>query len=323
MLKILNIVNGDVAIDIMKKGNINGHFLPWRDFLHEGPVPQKDDISQLSTIRASFIHQQGFGKLQELEEDFQARDQVLKHYHKYHKIILWFEHDLYDQLQLIQILAWFEKNAKESVKLTLISTEQYIGECSIQDISKLLYYEKTITKEHLELAKKAWFAFSSPAPLKWFDLLKIDLSLMPFLKKSVQRMLEEYPNSKNGLSRSEHQALLVISKGVNNPKEIFREAQNYEKEKFMGDIIFWKILDNFIEYKLIYSQKNGQILEITEFGEKILEGELHWLQLKDIDRWIGGVHLEKNNLWCWDIQKQHINKYYYSQALKSLLYIKN
>jgi hypothetical protein len=40
MGKVLNIVNGDMSVEIMKKAHINGDFLPWRDFLHEGPAPK-------------------------------------------------------------------------------------------------------------------------------------------------------------------------------------------------------------------------------------------------------------------------------------------
>ncbi|SFV59361.1 hypothetical protein MNB_SV-13-185 [hydrothermal vent metagenome] len=319
MLKILNIVNGDVTIEIIKKADINGDFLPWRDFLHEGPVLQMVSIKQLSKIRAFFIHQQGFGSLEEIEKEFQERDKKLKDYHKYKKIILWFEHDLYDQLQMLQILSWFQSNNIGNIKLNLISTDRYFIESSSHEIRELLNYEEKISKEHLELAQKAWLAFTASNPLAWFKLLDEDLHLFPFLKDTIIRMLEEYPNTRNGLSKSEHQALLTISKGIRNPNEIFQNCQKSEKRKFMGKIIFWKILDDFIENRLIYSQKNGQILQITKQGQQVLKGEINYLHIKPIKRWIGGTKLTNDNVWCWNIKEQTINKYYYSKALSSLL----
>jgi hypothetical protein len=322
MFKVLNIVNGDVTIEIMKKAHINGHFLPWRDFLHEGPVPQTVSIDKLSEVRANFIHEQGFGSLEKIEKEFQERDEVLKNYHRYQKIILWFEHDLYDQLQLLQVLSWFKSNNIEKVTLNLICTENYLGESSPSEITKLLGYEEMISKEHLELAQKAWFAFTEPNPKAWFRLLDEDLHLFPFLKDTILRILEEYPNTRNGLSRSAHQALLSISRGIENPKEVFKNCQSYEKRKFMGDIIFWKILDEFIKNKLIYSQKNGQILQITPLGQQILNGEINYLHIQNIQRWIGGTELRNDNVWCWNIKKKTINKYYYSKVLSSLLRFK-
>lgn len=38
MRNILNITNGDCAVEIMKKADISGVFLPWRDVLHDGPA---------------------------------------------------------------------------------------------------------------------------------------------------------------------------------------------------------------------------------------------------------------------------------------------
>ncbi len=322
MLKILNIVNGNVTIEIMKKANINGDFLPWYDFLHEGPVPKNLSLDKLSDIRANFIHKQGFGSLEKIKKDFQQRNETVKNYHKYQKIILWFEHDLYDQLQLIQLLAWFQGNNNENIKLSLICTDKYLGESSQDEIRNLLGYEENINKAHLNLAQKAWFAFTDSTPIAWFKLLEEDTHLLPFLKNAIIRMLEEYPNTRNGLSRSEYQALFTISKGIENPKKIFLNCQNYEKQKFMGNVIFWKILDDFIENKLINSKNNGQVLQITVQGKQVLNGEINYLHIKPIKRWIGGTKLSNDKVWCWNIKKRSINKYYYSKALSALLSFK-
>jgi hypothetical protein len=322
MVKILNIVNGDRAVEIMKKAHINGDFLPWNDFLHEGPVPKSASLHKLSEIRVNFIHQKGIGFLKEVEENFYQRDKLLESYHRYKKIILWFEHDLYDQLQLLQVLSWFQSNKIENIKLTIISTHNYIGECSKDEIVKLLCYEQNIERQHLTLAKKAWSAFQEPNPIAWFQLLNSNTDSLPFLKDSIQRMIEEFPNTRNGLSRSEHQALLTISKEIHNPQEIFNRCQNHEKQKFMGDIIFWKILDDFIENKIISSKKNGQILNITKLGNHLLNGDINYLHIKPIHRWIGGTKLTNDNVWCWNIKKKRIDKYYYSHTLSSLLIFK-
>lgn len=36
---MLNITNGDSAVEIMKAAKSEGVFLPWQDVLHDGPVP--------------------------------------------------------------------------------------------------------------------------------------------------------------------------------------------------------------------------------------------------------------------------------------------
>lgn len=232
---------------------------------------------------------------------------------------MWFEPDLYDQLQLIQILSWFANQNIENVNLTLISIDHYLKDSSPREIRMLLGNEKSVTREHLALAQKAWFAFTQPNPMNWFELLEEDLTPLRFLKDTVIRMLEEFPNRRDGLSRSQYQALYIISKGINNPKYIFEKSQKLEKKRFMGEIIFWKILDDFIENRVISSKENGQILTITPLGIDILNQKINYLHIKPINKWIGGTKLKNSNLWCWDSKKRMINRYYYSNVLSSLL----
>ena len=53
------------------------------------------------------IISESWGITEAIERDFIERDNVLKSYGEYARVILWFEHDLYDQLQILQILNWF------------------------------------------------------------------------------------------------------------------------------------------------------------------------------------------------------------------------
>ncbi|MBA2483483.1 MAG: hypothetical protein H0V39_03495, partial [Nitrosomonas sp.] len=110
MKNILNITNGDSTVGVMEKANIPGDFLPWRDVLYEGPVPDDLLLENLSKIRANFIINRNWGKPETVKQSFIERDNTFKSFDKYKKVILWFEHDLYDQLQLLQILDWFSQN---------------------------------------------------------------------------------------------------------------------------------------------------------------------------------------------------------------------
>jgi hypothetical protein len=74
---ILNITNGDGAIGIMRKANIPGVFLPWRDVLHEGPVPRGLSLAELSRVRAEFIASRGWGTPEAVTQDFIERDNLL------------------------------------------------------------------------------------------------------------------------------------------------------------------------------------------------------------------------------------------------------
>ncbi len=320
MIKTLNIVNGDACINIMKEANIQGDFLPWKDFLHQGPVPSGLSLEELSMVRAKFITSCGLGQLNTIQKDFKARDQKLKSYKDYEKVTLWFEHDLYDQLQMIQVLSWLATQNLDNIKLTLISSNKYLDESSIQQIKKLLLYERNISEAHFTLAEEVWDAFTSDTPKDWASLLKNSTDILPFLKGAIYRILQEYPSTKYGLSRTEYQALQAISDGHTKALDIFKKSQNSEGRKFMGDVLFWKILDDFEAHGVI--KKESGELSLTFLGKELLDAKNNWLNIKTIKHSIGGVNLSPKNLWCWNMKDESIKKYYYSTALNMLLKVK-
>jgi hypothetical protein len=66
---------------------------------------------------------------------------------------------------------------------------------------------RAVSQAQLELARAAWTAFPSPAPAHLTELLRQDSSALPFLSGALWRHLQQFPSKRNGLSRSEHQAL--------------------------------------------------------------------------------------------------------------------
>jgi len=41
LMRILNITNGDSATTLMQRAGVPGDYLPWRDVLYDGPVPER------------------------------------------------------------------------------------------------------------------------------------------------------------------------------------------------------------------------------------------------------------------------------------------
>ncbi|MEE9491779.1 MAG: DUF1835 domain-containing protein [Gammaproteobacteria bacterium] len=313
---ILNITNGDCAVEIMKKAGITGDFLPWRDVLHEGPVTAEKSIQALSQLRIQYITEQGWGKEQDIRNSFIQRDECIESFQSYKKVILWFEHDLYDQLQLLQILDWFSEHRDSPTKLTLICTEQYLGRVSAEEMQQLFHYESPVTDQQFSLARKAWAAFCSPDPTALNTLRSIDTSALPFLQGAVLRLLEEYPDCSTGLSRSARQALEIIAEKEIQPGRLFGRSQQLEERIFMGDSSFWNILQALLELEPALLEMNdnkplslpvnsNQWIRITETGKDVLSGKKNWLASQHNNgRWIGGVHLQAENSWCWDARRQ-------------------
>ncbi len=305
MSKTLHITNGDCAVDVMKAAGTSGDFLPWRDVLHIGPVPDLP-LEELSKIRAEYISRQKWGEKEQVERSFIERDNTLKNYAEYERVILWFEHDLYDQLQILQILHWFSLQEKIQSKLSIICTDSYLGQTIPEELKELQKHEESITPEHLNIANRAWSAFTSDTPTTWHSLLGEDTSILPFLHNAILRMLEEYPNSEDGLSRTERQIVTIINEGETHPEKIFGKNQKLEEAVFMGDTIFFNILEGLQQTTPSLLSISDENLKLTNGGIEVIEKKRNLLKTNRYDFWIGGVHLANENLWCFDAKNKTI-----------------
>ncbi len=311
MQRILNISNGDCTIELMKQAGVEGDRLPWRDLLHEGPVPSGLSLQALSAVRAEYIASQGWGNQQSIQDDFIARDKVLASYRDYDRVVLWFEHDLYDQLQLIQLLDWFNHQQLNGVELMLICIDEYLAQLSPEKIAALTPTAEPVSEQQLGLATRAWAAFTHETPRLWYELLDQDTAQLPFLAASIRRQLEELPDYRNGLSRTEQQILSALCAEPLTACELFEKSQAMESARFMGDSSFWLLLDAMINQDVPYIETEAGVrfsvppdknlcLNITRHGQDVFNRRINCLDNIKIDRWAGGIHLQKHNLWCWN-----------------------
>ena len=319
MKRVLNITNGDATVDIMREAEIEGDFLPWRDVLHVGPVPAGLSFANLSEIRAEYITSQGWGDVEMIDQSFRERLVLMSHIEKYEKVILWFEHDLYDQLQLLEILSYFSEALYDIAKMTMVCTEKYLARLTIEEMGNMQIYEEPVSSEQSLLSVKAWKAFRSPDPLLWQALLKEDTSALPFLEGIVLRMLEEYPFAVNGLSRTQNDILEIVSQGEEKLGKIFMAQQENEARIFLGDTIFLDNINEMLEVNaaLLTSEQGHNIslpfrpekrIKITNYGLEVLRGDKHWLDRHHVEKWLGGVHLTPQNIWLWNRKTEKMER---------------
>ena len=101
---LLHVTNGESAGNTLRQTTLGGAVLSWQDVLHEGPVPAVPP-AELRAVRARFLSECGWGSERSLLESFERRDRLFEHALEADtSVVLWFEHDLYDQLQLLQAL---------------------------------------------------------------------------------------------------------------------------------------------------------------------------------------------------------------------------
>ena len=318
MTQRLNITNGDSAAATLSEAGVEGKIISWRDVLHEGPVDSSLSLEELSKGRARFISEQGWDDFAHVSGDFTERDRVIRHLDYFDEVVLWFEDDLYDQLQLIQLLDFFGRGAARGKTLSVIVVDGYIPPLSTDEIKLLDKARQRVTSEQLELAKRAWKAFGSEDPTSISRLLQESTSPLKYLAAALKRHLEEFPSTENGLSRSEREALSAIQVGHSTPVAAFLEAARKQESIFLGDIIFYSYLERLsgrtnalITWKdgtpviAPTSERSREFVEgelaLTPLGREVLAGRQDWQRINKKTRWLGGVEIRPGESgWRWD-----------------------
>jgi hypothetical protein len=323
----LNITNGDSAAGTLSEAGIEGKIISWRDVLHEGPVDSSLSLEELSKQRARFIAERRWDDFAHVSGDFAERDRVIQHLDYFDEIVLWFEDDLYDQLQLIQLLDFLGgSSARKKKTLSLIQVDGYIPPLSAAKLKELDEKRSRVTPEQLDLARRAWRAFGSDDPATIEALLDEKTSALPYLASALGRHLEEFPATGTGLSRSEREALTAIDEGHKTPVAAFLEVAKKQESIFLGDIVFYSYLERLSGNKNALvtwtdgsavvspsSERSREFvdgeLKLTSLGREVLAGKRDWQTINTESRWLGGVEIRPGGTgWRWDPSEQALTR---------------
>jgi hypothetical protein len=316
---------------MMRAAGVTGPIVPWDDVLHEGPVPAGLNTAALREVRANFLAACGWEPRHQLARSLAERDAALERGAE--EIVLWFEHDLYDQLHVLQILDRLPIDGPP--RITAVPDDDYLGLLPPDRFQGLFAARRDVNSAQRSAARDAWTAFRSIDPRGLIDVLP-RVTVLPHLGPALTRHLQQFPSIDNGLSRTEQQALEVMATGASKVREIFVKS-HIEREAafFMGDSGFVlhlgalmrttrpliRVIARAEEALAIASGSQplgarssglssvsldiGDAVEITADGRRVLEGQIDRVTLCGIDRWLGGVHLTGHGpLWRWDSARQ-------------------
>jgi hypothetical protein len=290
----LHVTNGDCAAEKIRALGVDGDVLPWRDVLHDGPVPAGLAAEALREVRARFIADAGWGSYDRVLDDFRLRDETLAR--TAGEVVLWFEHDLYDQLQLVQAL----DALGDRPDVALAQADDHLTSLPPDALHALGEQRHAVTADERGGARRAWAAFRGGDPRALRALAQPGASALPHLAPALARLLEELPWARDGLSRTERQALAAIDGGAATPADAFAASQRREERIFLGDVSFFRVLDRLIGCRAPLVRRAGAGLALTADGAGVLAGTSDHVALNGVDRWLGGLHLHGAPVWRWD-----------------------
>lgn len=273
--KYLHITNGDSAAELIQDSDVAGDVLPWRDPMHHGPFPHSLELDSLSRLRFDYLSG-GSEEGDDSSHGFSRRDATLRASTDYDEVVLWFEHDLLDQLQILQLLDWFNQFEVGNCRLTMICINHFpnmagfrgLGQLTPAQIATLFPAREDVSRTELEYARQGWQAFRQDDPKALTTFLSLyaesneSAAPLPFLPAALHRHCQEFPWYLDGLTRTERQILSLAANGVQTPDELFIQNMDFEQYLYIGDARTYSIIEKLCNtIKPLLKRSDGKAFE--------------------------------------------------------------
>jgi len=245
--------------------------------------------------RARFIAAHYGAELQAVRLRLGAEYMALNALDRFDRVLLWFEHDLWDQAALIRVLSLLAERRGLEGKLYLMPADgrRAFPELPTEELGALA--PVPLSRAQLEAGAEAWAAFAAEDP-RALDALWRQRLALPYLAPALRRHLQDLPWTTDGLSLTERHLLRVIAAGAGDPTAAFRAVQATDPVFQVTDLI---VLDHHA--RLSDGPRRpiarGEPWRLTPQGEAILRGEARHVPSA---RFQGGVTVGPHAHWRWN-----------------------
>jgi hypothetical protein len=301
----------------LTRAGFAGDFLMYADPICQGPV--SDNENSLHE-RARFIATEYPGEDEAAtHENLQQTGNRLDSAGSYGRIVLWFEHDPYDQLLLAKILARLAKTVVIQRKIELVSLDRFpgiakfigIGQLSPAALRDLYGKRQPVADSAFRLAEQVWNALQAKSPETLHALSLSPSTGLPYMAGAIGRYLSELPALRNGLSFTENAILSIVADEPLSWGRIFgRFMREIDPLPYHGDLMFLGTLLRLSDAADPALTSNPPdhakaewgkaIFTLTGTGRKLLAGERDWKQCGPRLRINGGVECFTAPDWRWN-----------------------
>jgi len=241
------------------------------------------------------------------------------------RVVIWLEHDSFDQLVLLRCLAHFATRGMRG-SLELISVDRFpgnrrfigLGQLPPEALRLLWPERRVLTPADMKLGHEAWRALISPDPIALTVLMKRGTPSLPHLAPALHRHLQELPSTRTGLGLSQACALRSLTEGPLVLGRMYEALMSrLDPLPWLGDTHFASIVEDlekaqepileFVGHSPRFPPDHwaNRIMRLTDLGRAVLAGERDWLSLAQAPRWVGGVPIQPGErAWRWDAARQ-------------------
>ena len=326
---MIHFTNGSNVADALRAAALPGRVAECADPLHEGPCLAGLPPDRWRATRARFLADDGGPAIDRVLADLEARDAEIAGAAAEDEVVLWFEHDLFDQLNLIWLVGALAAARVPPARVQLVVIGRHpdvprftgLGQLSPRQLRDLFPRRATMTEAARAEAQAAWLDVCAPDPRGLARRAQAPSDEWPWLPGALQRLVEELPDARSGLSRTERQGLEAVAAGAATLGEAFSRCADLEERVFLGDWTFYRIMRR-LHAAVAPLVRTGEWpdagpsagaavpVSITGLGRRVLAGEADHAAVNRLDRWVGGVHLEGSApRWRWDPEARRVTPF--------------
>ncbi len=306
MERIVHLCNGESTADALSLADLPGEIRVWPDALDQGPLLPVTDAEH-ARVRGAYWASRGLGdQAAQLTTWDASADEAAGA----EELILWFEHDLFDQLALIRLLARLARRGLPPT-LTIVSIDRHpevpnfmgFGQLASAQLAELWPRRAPLSRDAVDEAIATWIAVTAPDP-RALPFLARRVKALPFLGGAIERHLEEFPDPTSGMSRTERQVLAAIARGEGGSAALIAASHASDPRYPLTDTYLRSTLHGLAAAGLIEGEAAATI---TARGRQALAGALDRVAEGGIDTWRGGVHLAGHGpAWRWDSRDRRL-----------------
>lgn len=307
----LHVRCGSDIRDALAAAGCAGDFLEFSDPYCQGPLRRDEFVRH----RAEFISTHYGGEPAQVSARLgQQYAALARAPDDYAHIVLWFEHDSYDQLILARILhdfaAW-----QGRARIELICIDHFagidrfvgLGQLTPAQLGSLWPQRVAVGKAHFALGEAVWPALLASSPQALAAIAAAPTPAVAPMRAALRRHLMELPWLETGLGLTQQLTLRELAGDSTTRGALFARLQRAaEPLPFLGDSMFFAILETMaaattplIEWHTDHTVGERRA-RLTEHGAAVLAGELDWLHTGPPERWVGGIRVtDMHTLWRW------------------------
>jgi len=291
---ILHITNGDSTTNYLQSLQFEGEFITWREMLCEGKTSIDVGSEAFWKTRFDFL-KSSYKVTKKTFIDFTLKEyRSLCQKKNQQEIVLWFEHDLFCQINMIAIISWI-KRFRKGEKVSLVcsgdvkGSKKRLGLCELNSEQIQQHYTNRVelTQDDIEYADYIWQLYCSDSPLRLETVHKFNpMSPFIYLSEAIEMHLKRFPSIENGLNSIENYIIQTANK--TNPTSKHQLVGNLLKGEEVygfGDLQYFKKVDKL---KTLFTSFNP--VKLSKKGKMALENQLNFYRtLRDENAYLGGT----------------------------------